>query len=168
MVGKCVPRFACFSARCGSQLLQAQTTAEGIAAVEAGRLDEAVRILSAIVHTDPNSSEAHFYLGWRISAPADPPRPVLPLERAAALAPANAQAWKLLGLASTSAGDPESAAAALRKACDLAPQDEESVLLPRTQSACARPLRGGARAIRKGSACGAGRRCGPGFIEPLR
>ena len=107
-------------------LLRAQTTAEGIAAVEAGRFDEAVRILSAIVGADPNSSEAHFYLGlahFRAgrSAAARPP-----LERATALAPTNAQAWKILGLASTSSADPGSAAAALRKACDLAPRDEES------------------------------------------
>jgi hypothetical protein len=33
--------------------LHAQTTAEGVAAVEAGRLDEAVRILSAVVQSDP-------------------------------------------------------------------------------------------------------------------
>ena len=107
-------------------LLHAQTTADGIAAIEAGRLDEAVRILSSVIQTDRDSAEAHLYLGlahFRAgrSAAARPP-----LERAAELAPANAQAWKLLGLVSTSAGDAESAAIALSKACDLAPRDDEA------------------------------------------
>jgi Flp pilus assembly protein TadD len=106
--------------------LHAQTTAEGIAAIEAGRLDEAVRILSGIAQRDPDSFEAHFYLGlahFRAgrSAAARPP-----LARAAALSPKESQAWKMLGLASTSDGDLDGAAAALGKACELAPDDEEA------------------------------------------
>lgn len=106
--------------------LHAQTTADGIAAIEAGRLDEAVRILSPILQSDPNSFEAHFYLGlahFRAGRSAAA-RPLL--ERAAALAPANAQAWKMLGLATTSDGDFEIAALALGQACELAPNDEEA------------------------------------------
>jgi Flp pilus assembly protein TadD len=106
--------------------LRAQTAAEGIAAVEAGRLDEAVRILSAIVQRDPNASEAHFYLGLAHFRAGRSAAALPLLQRAAALAPANAQAWKLLGLVSTSAGDSEGAVAALRKACDLTPQDDEA------------------------------------------
>jgi Flp pilus assembly protein TadD len=106
--------------------LHAQTTAEGVAAVEAGRLDEAVRILSAVVQSDPKAAEAHFYLGLAHfrAGRSVAARPLL--ERSVTLAPANAQAWKLLGLVSTSAGDSEGAVAALRKACDLTPQDDEA------------------------------------------
>jgi protein O-GlcNAc transferase len=106
--------------------LHAQTTAEGVAAVEAGRLDEAVRILSAVVQSDPKAAEAHFYLGLAHfrAGRSVAARPLL--ERSVALAPANAQAWKLLGLVSTSAGDSEGAVTALRKACDMAPRDEEA------------------------------------------
>src|SRR5262245_52801319 len=75
-------------------VLHAQTAENGIAEIEAGRLDEAVRTLTAVVQRDPKSFEGQFYLGlahFRAGrfAAARPP-----LERAAALAPANGQAWK--------------------------------------------------------------------------
>src|SRR5437016_1736424 len=110
----------------GGSLVQAQTLAEGVSAVEAGRLDEAARILSAIVRQQPDSSDANFYLGlvhFRAGRSAAA-RPWL--ERAVSLSPGNAQAWKLLGLVTTSDGDLDRAVPALGKACDLAPNDEEA------------------------------------------
>ena len=106
--------------------LYGQTLSDGVAAVEAGRLDEAVRILATVVERDADSFEAHFYLGLAHfrAGRAAAARPFL--ERAAALAPGNAQAWKVLGLITTSVGDLDTAAGALRKACELAPDDEES------------------------------------------
>ena len=106
--------------------LHAQTAGEGIAAVEAGRLEDAVRILSGVVQRDPSSFEAHFYLGlahFRAGRSAAA-RPLL--ERATALAPGSAQGWKMLGLVSTSLGDLEGAATSLGKACEMAPGDEEA------------------------------------------
>jgi tetratricopeptide (TPR) repeat protein len=101
--------------------LSGQVLADGIAAVEAGRLDDAVRILTS----SPESFERNFYLGlahFRASRPAAA-RPFL--ETAASLAPRNAQAWKVLGLATTSTGDLDAAVPALRRACELAPRDQE-------------------------------------------
>jgi tetratricopeptide (TPR) repeat protein len=103
-----------------------QTVGEGIAAIEAGRLDDAVRILSGEIQRNPNSSEGYFYLGLAHFRAGRSTQARPALERAAALAPGNAQAWKILGLAATSAGDPDAAVAALRTACELAPTDDEA------------------------------------------
>ncbi len=106
--------------------LRAQNLEDGISAMDAGRLDEAARILSAAVREHPNSVEANFYLGlvhFRAGRSAAA-RPLL--ERAVSLSPANAQAWKMLGLATTSGGNYESALPALGKACELAQNDEEA------------------------------------------
>jgi len=106
--------------------LQAQNLADGISALEAGRLDEAERILSEIVRQQPDSTDGAFYLGLALfragrSAAA---RPLL--ERAVSLSPANARAWKTLGLLKTSDGDLDGALPALGKACELAENDEEA------------------------------------------
>jgi protein O-GlcNAc transferase len=106
--------------------LQGQNLGDGIAAVDAGRLDEAERILSEVVRRNPDSFEGNFYLGlahFRAGRSAEA-RPLL--ERAANLSPADARAWKTLGLLTSSAGDLGAAAAALGKACELAPNDEEA------------------------------------------
>src|SRR5678816_213883 len=110
----------------GGSLLQAQDLGDGVLAMEAGRLDEAERILSAVVRQHPDSGDANFYLGlvhFRAgrSAAARPP-----LERAVSLSPGSARAWKLLGLVTTSDGDLDRAVSALGKACDLDGNDEES------------------------------------------
>jgi Flp pilus assembly protein TadD len=107
-------------------LLEGQTLKEGIAALEAGKFDEAERILAPLVRQNGDSFEVHFYLGLTYfraghSALA---RPLL--ERAAALSPSNAQAWKMIGLVATSDGDLDRAVTALAKACDLSPKDEEA------------------------------------------
>lgn len=107
-------------------LLEGQTTADGIAAVEAGRFQDAERILSELLRRDPGSFEANLYLGlthFRAGNSAAA-RPLL--EQAVRLSPASAQAWKMLGLVATSQGDLEPAVAALEKACDLGPKDEEA------------------------------------------
>lgn len=43
--------------------LEAQDLEQGILALEAGRLDDAERILSAAVRSHPDSGDANFYLG---------------------------------------------------------------------------------------------------------
>jgi Tfp pilus assembly protein PilF len=109
-----------------SSVLYAQSVSDGVAAIDAGRLDDAVRIFSALAERTPNCFECQFYLGLAqfraghstIARPA--------LEKAVALIPADANAWKLLGLATTSSGDLDAAIGAFRKACDLAPKDEEA------------------------------------------
>lgn len=110
----------------GGSLLHAQNLEDGVLAVEAGRLDEAERILSAIVRQHPDSGDANFYLGlvhFRAGRSAAA-RPLL--ERAVSLSPASAQAWKLLGLVATSDGDLDRAVPALGKACELDGNDEEA------------------------------------------
>src|SRR2546423_1015291 len=96
-----------------------------MSALEAGRLDDAERILSEIVRQQPDSADANFYLGlahFRAgrSAIAGPL-----LERAVTLSPSNMRAWKTLGLVRMSNGDLEGALPALGKACGLAENDEE-------------------------------------------
>jgi tetratricopeptide (TPR) repeat protein len=109
-----------------SSSLQAQNLADGISALEAGRLDEAERVLSEIARQQPDSADANFYLGlvhFRASRSAAA-RPLL--ERAVSLSPASARAWKTLGLVTMSMGDLEGALPALGKACELAENDEEA------------------------------------------
>jgi tetratricopeptide (TPR) repeat protein len=109
-----------------SSSLQAQNLADGMSAVEAGRLDEAERVLSEIVRQQPDSADANFYLGlvrFRAGRSAAA-RPLL--ERAVTLSPANARAWKTLGLVTMSSGDLEGALPALGKACELDENDEEA------------------------------------------
>ena len=106
--------------------LDAQNLVQGIRALEAGHLDDAERLFTASVNSHPDSGDANFYLGlthFRAGRAAA----ALPfLDRAVALSPANARAWKTLGLASTSGGQIEAAIRALRKACELAPDDEDA------------------------------------------
>src|SRR5258708_31662620 len=109
-----------------SSLLQAQNLADGISAVEAGRLDEAERILSEIVRQQPDSADANLYLGlahFRAGRSAAA-RPLL--ERAVSLSPTSARAWKTLGLVRMSDGDLNGALPALGKACELDKNDEEA------------------------------------------
>jgi Flp pilus assembly protein TadD len=106
--------------------LGAQNLVDGVAALEAGRLDEAERILSTVVTQQPDSADANYYLGLALfrAGRSGAARP--PLERAVKLSPASAPAWKTLGLATMSVGDLDGALPALGKACDLAPQDEDA------------------------------------------
>jgi Flp pilus assembly protein TadD len=106
--------------------LYGQTVGEGIAAIEGGRLDHAVRILSAVVQRNPDASDGYFYLGLAHFRAGRSKEARRPLEQAAALAPGNAQVWKTLGLVATSAGDLAGAGTALRTACELAPADDEA------------------------------------------
>jgi len=106
--------------------LAGQSLADGVSALEAGRLDEAGRIFSDVVAHQPDSADASFYLGlvhFRAGRSAAA-RPLL--ERAVRLSPENGRAWKTLGLVTTSAGDLEGALPALDKACKLTPEDEEA------------------------------------------
>jgi len=109
-----------------SGVLCAQSVSDGVAAIDAGHLEDAVHTFSTLAEQTPNCFECQFYLGlaqFRAGRPAVA-RPAL--EKAVALMPADANAWKLLGLATTSAGDLDAAITAFRKACDLAPKDEEA------------------------------------------
>jgi tetratricopeptide (TPR) repeat protein len=106
--------------------LQAQSLGDGIRALDAGRLDDAERIFSTVVHAQPNHADANFYLGLTHLRAGHASAALPPLERAVSLAPGNAKAWKTLGVAATSGGDPERAGQALGKACELAPKDEEA------------------------------------------
>jgi len=106
--------------------LPAQNLRDGILAVEAGRLDDAERILSTVVRQRPDSADANFYLGLvhLRAGRADAALPLL--KRAVSLSPASARVWKTLGLVTTSRGDLDGAAPALGKACELAPNDDEA------------------------------------------
>jgi len=109
-----------------SSSLRAQNLADGISAMEAGRLAEAERILSELLRKEPDSAAANLYLGllhFRTGRPAAA-RPLL--ERAVSLSPASARAWKTLGLVRISNGDLDGALPALGKACELAESDEEA------------------------------------------
>ena len=106
--------------------LYGQSLAEGQAEMDAGRLEEAERILIEVVRAQPDSAEGRHYLGLMrfragraVPARAD-------LEQAAKLAQGNALAWKMLGLVTTSAGDRDGALMPLGRACELDPRDEES------------------------------------------
>jgi len=106
--------------------LKAQNLGDGISALEAGRLDEAERTLSAVVRQHPDSAEPYYYLGLVHFRAGRSAAARAPLERAVSLSPASAKAWKLLGLVTTSGGDLDAAAPALGKACELAEKDEEA------------------------------------------
>src|SRR5258706_13091933 len=89
--------------------LQAQSLEQGIRALEAGHLDDAERIFTTAVDGQPDSGDANFYLGLTLFR-AERAAAALPfLDRAVALSPANASAWKTLGLATTSGGQLEAA-----------------------------------------------------------
>ncbi len=104
----------------------AQSLADGIAAVESARFEDAVKILTDVVTRDPKSFDANFYLGLAHFRAGHPDRARPYLVTATTLAPERDQAWKLLGLVTTTAGDLDAAVVALRRACDLAPTDQES------------------------------------------
>jgi Flp pilus assembly protein TadD len=106
--------------------LYGQTVGEGIAAIDGGRLDDAVRILSELVQRNPDASDGYFYLGLAHFRAGRSKEARRPLEQAAALSPGNAEVWKTLGLVTTSAGDLAGAEGALRRACELAPADDEA------------------------------------------
>jgi hypothetical protein len=71
-------RLFCWLWIAGAPLL-GQSLAEGVAAIEAGRFDRAIQILSRVAERDANASDAHFYLGlahFRAGLPGDARAPL--------------------------------------------------------------------------------------------
>ncbi len=136
--------------------LYSQSLGEGIAAVDGGRFDQAVRILSTVVERDATSADANFYLGLAHFRAGHPAEARGPLERAVTLAPQNAQAWKMLGLATTSAGSLDAATEPLGRGVCARAQRRRVLLLFRPQSLRAGKIRGRARTLRTGIASRAG------------
>lgn len=99
---------------------------EALADLEAGRLSEAERKLSAMLRQKPDWADANFYLGVaRFRAGRiEEARPVL--ERASQLTPSRAPVWKALGAVYAAAGRLELALEAFKRACELDPEEEDA------------------------------------------
>jgi Flp pilus assembly protein TadD len=110
-------------------LLAAQDLPRAVAALDSGRFDEAITTLRELLRRTPDDPDANYYVGlayFRSERPRDA-RPYL--ERAAALSPTRAQAWKALGLALLKTNDFPPATIALDKTCALDPGDEDACYL---------------------------------------
>jgi tetratricopeptide (TPR) repeat protein len=109
--------------------LAAQDLPRALSALDAGRFDEAVVMLSDLVRRSPQDPDSNYYLGLAYFR-SDRPREARPyLERATQLAPARAPAWKALGLTLLKISDYPPASAALARACELDPKDEDACYL---------------------------------------
>jgi Flp pilus assembly protein TadD len=110
-------------------LLAAQDLPRAIAALDAGRFDEAVAMLSELVRCSPEDADANYHLGLAYFR-SERPREARPyLERATQLSARSPQAWKALGLTLLKIRDYPPASTALGKACDLDPKDEDTCYL---------------------------------------
>jgi Flp pilus assembly protein TadD len=110
-------------------LVASQDLATAIAALEAGRLEEAAGVLTEVVRQTPDDADANYYLGLARFRQARPQEAIPPLERATLLAPSKPDAWKLLGLVFLGGGELQRASVALEKACGLDARDEDSCYL---------------------------------------
>jgi len=106
--------------------VSAQSLRQAILDFQAGRLERAGQTLTAIVREEPDSFEAHFYLGLVCLRDGRLPEARLLLERAVKLSSGNAPAWKALGLVTANSGDLTGAVPPLSQACRLAPEDPDA------------------------------------------
>jgi Flp pilus assembly protein TadD len=100
--------------------------AGGVAALDAGRVEEAVRIFSAVVQRTPDNSEANRLLALAHLRAGRPATAQQSAERAVQLSESSAEAWKTLALVILAAGRTEDSVGPFGKACDLAPDDTEA------------------------------------------
>jgi Tfp pilus assembly protein PilF len=100
--------------------------ARGVSALEAERLDDAVRIFSAVVQRTPANAEAHRFLALAHLRAGRPAEAKQSAERAVQHSELSAEAWKTLALAMVSLGHTEDSVRAFARACDLAPADTEA------------------------------------------
>lgn len=100
--------------------------ARGISALEAGRIEDAVRIFSAVIEKSPADAEAHRLLALAHLRAGRPAEAKQSAERAVQQSESNAEAWKTLALATVALGRMEDSVRPFTKACDLAPADTEA------------------------------------------
>jgi Flp pilus assembly protein TadD len=93
----------------------------GLAALKAGRLEEAITALEAAVEADPESYEAWSYLGGAYTQKRDYESAWYAFERAIKIQPKSAKARYNLGLAHRLAGRIEAARACFQEALQLDP-----------------------------------------------
>jgi Flp pilus assembly protein TadD len=110
-------------------LMASQDLATAIAALEAGRLEEAAGALAEIVRQKPDDADANYYLGLARFRQERPREAIPPLERATRLSPSKPASWKLLGLVFLGLGELQRASVVLEKACGLDARDEDSCYL---------------------------------------
>ena len=110
-------------------LAAAQDLSTALAALEAGRLDEAAGALAEIVRQKPEDPDANYYLGLARFRQQRPGEAVPFLEHATRLSPSNPAAWKVLGLVHLGANNFKGASVALERACALGARDEDSCYL---------------------------------------
>jgi Flp pilus assembly protein TadD len=110
-------------------LAAAQDLSTALAALNAGRLEEAAGSLAAILRDKPDDPDANYYLGLARFRQQRPLEAAPFLERATRLAPSNPEPWKLLGLVHLGANDLKQASIALERACTLGASDEDSCYL---------------------------------------
>jgi predicted TPR repeat methyltransferase len=92
----------------------------GVTLAAAGRLAEAVQVLSAAVSRRPGDAVTLRNLGQALAEMGDPASALIPLEHALALDPAPPEPWLALAHARRSLGDIDGAAEAARGAIDRA------------------------------------------------
>jgi Flp pilus assembly protein TadD len=109
--------------------MASQDLATAIAALEAGRLDEAAGALAEIVRQRPDDPDANYYLGLARFRQSRPQEAIAPLERATRLSPSKPASWKLLGLVFLGTSDLQQASVVLERACGLDAGDEDSCYL---------------------------------------
>jgi tetratricopeptide (TPR) repeat protein len=99
---------------------------QGVAALQAGRIDEALTLLRAEVHANPGNAEARKYLGAALAQAGRPAEAVEQLRQAAQILPLSAQIHYNLGVAQSMSGDAEGAKASYYMALQLNPQYEQA------------------------------------------
>ncbi len=104
--------------------LQQTDLARGLEQLRAGRLAEAESALARAAEADPESADAHFYLGVARFRAGNPSGAVPVLVRACELAPKRAAIWKALAAARSAMGDLAGAEVPFRTACELDPRSE--------------------------------------------
>ena len=109
--------------------MASQDLATAVAALEAGRLDEAAGALAEIVRRKPDDPDANYYLGLARFRQSRPQEAISSLEQATRLSPSKPAAWKLSGLVFLGAGELQRASVVLERACGLDAGDEDSCYL---------------------------------------
>jgi tetratricopeptide (TPR) repeat protein len=99
---------------------------QGIEAFQAGRADEALSLLQAAVHENPQDAEARKFLGAVLAQRGRAAEAVAQLQQAVQLSPQNAQIHYNLGVAQAMNGDNEGAKTSYYSALKINPQYEQA------------------------------------------
>jgi protein O-GlcNAc transferase len=100
--------------------------AAGVSALDAGRIEEAVQILSAVVEKYPANSEAHRFLALAHLRAGRSAEAHKSAKRAVQQSQSSAAAWKTLAMVIATGGRIEDSVVPFGKACDLSPEDADA------------------------------------------